>query len=202
VSLRARNRGKRLLAAVICGATLLAAGCGSDNEGKQLPQSSVSDLQTSLDSIKRRFEQGDGACNDITSGSDTDMAAVQAKLDALPSGVDKDVRDALQQSFQKLFDLVKQECKNTQTETTTTPTATTPAPPPPATTTTETTPTQTTTTQTNTTPSQGGEKQKGKGNGNKGNSNRNGNGNGNGNGGGGQGAGQGGGGGARAPRGG
>lgn len=192
MSSRAQTRGKRLLAVIGCGAALLAAGCGSDKEGKQLPQSSVASLQASLDSIKQRFALGDGACQDITSGSDTDVAAVQSKIDALPSSVDKDVRDSLQTSFQHLFDLVKQECKKTQTQTNTTPTETTPTVTQPAPTTTQTTPTQTQTTptQTTTTPSQGEGKQKGKGQGNKGG--RGGNG----------GNGQGGNGGARAPGGG
>ena len=138
--------GKRSLAALACGAALLAAGCGSDKEGKQLPQSSVTDLDTSLNSIERRFRLGDGACQDITQGNDTDVAAVRNKLDALPANVDKDVRDALEESFNHLFDLVRDECK-AKTETNTTPTETVP-------TVTETVPTQTETTHTETTPTQ------------------------------------------------
>ncbi len=154
MSKRTRTQGKRLLAALVCGAALLASGCGSDNEGKDLPKSSVSSLQASLDSIQRRFEQGDGACRDVTEGSDTDVKAVQSKIDALPADVDKDVKDALQESFDNLFDLVKQECSQTDTTPTeTTPTETTPPETTPTETTpTETTPTETTPTQTTTTP--------------------------------------------------
>src|SRR4051812_38282020 len=154
VSRETRSHGKRVLAALVCGAALLASGCGSDNEGKDLPPSSVSDLEASLASIQRRFELGGGACQDITQGDDTDVKAVQNKIDALPSDVDKDVKDALQESFDNLFDLVERECKQTETTPTeTTPTETTPPETtPPETTPTETTPTETTPPQTNTTP--------------------------------------------------
>jgi hypothetical protein len=164
-----------MLAALVCGAALLASGCGSDNEGKDLPAGSVSDLENSLASIQRRFEQGGGACQDITQGDDTDVKAVQNKIDALPSDVDKDVKDALQKSFNNLFDLVEQECNQTDTETETTPTVTETTPTVTETQPPETTPTETTPPQTNTTPDN-----------NQGNGNGPGNGPENGNGGGGQ----------------
>jgi outer membrane murein-binding lipoprotein Lpp len=168
VIIRTDIPGKRLLAAIACGAALVAAGCGSNDKGKQLPRSSVAELNTSLDSIQRRFKAGDGACQDITEGSDTDVSAVQTKIDALPSNVDKDVRDALEKSFNHLFDLVKQECSNTQTETNTTPAETNTTPTQTTPTNTQTTQTQTTQTQTTTTPSGGtgtggDKKDKGKG---------------------------------------
>jgi hypothetical protein len=145
-----------MLAALVCGAALLAAGCGSDDEGKDLPKSSVDSLEVSLDSIQRRFKEGDGACRDISHGDDTDVKVVQSKLDALPADVDKDVRDALAESFQNLFDLVEEECgqaettptetepTETQRQTEPVPTETQPQ--------TETVPTQTQPTQTTTTP--------------------------------------------------
>jgi type VI secretion system secreted protein VgrG len=151
-----------LLAAIVCGVALLAAGCGSSHKGKQLPSSSVAQLKASLDSIQRRFTQGDGACQDITEGNDTDVSAVRTKIDNLPSNVDKDVRDALQESFNNLFQLVKDECNNTQTETNTTPSETTPTPTETVPTQTETTPTETTPTQPNTTPTTPGKQKKDK----------------------------------------
>jgi outer membrane murein-binding lipoprotein Lpp len=135
--------GKRVLAAIACGAALLAAGCGSDNEGKDVPAGSVADLKQSLDSIQNRVNAGPAACKEVTEGDDTDVSAVQSKIDALPADVDKDVRDALEESFRTLFRLVEDECDKQQTETT--PTETTP-------TVTETTPTVTETTPTETTP--------------------------------------------------
>jgi hypothetical protein len=137
---------KRTLAVVGCATALLVAGCGSDNEGKQLPSSSVSALENQLDSIQSRVRAG--ACTDVTGGNDSNSQAVQTQIDNLPSDVDKDVRDSLEESFQNLFQLVKDNCE-TKTETETTPTETTPAPapapPPPAPPQTETTPTETTT---------------------------------------------------------
>jgi hypothetical protein len=147
-----RTQGKRVLAALVCGAALLASGCGSDDEGKDIPKNSAAELQSSLDSIQRRVELGDGACRDVVEGNDTDVSAVQRKIDALPASVDKDVKDALQESFNNLFDLVEQKCKQTNTETETTPTATEPTPTVTETVPPETTPTQTTPTQTTPTP--------------------------------------------------
>jgi hypothetical protein len=157
-----------MLAALVCGAALLASGCGSDDEGKGIPKSSVASLEASLDSIQRRYEEGDGACRDITEGGDTDVDAVRTKIDALPADVDKDVRDSLQESFNNLFDLVEQKCNQTDTTPTeTTPTETTPPETTPTQTTpTETTPTETTPPQTNTTPSDQGNNENGNGNGN------------------------------------
>ena len=162
MSKRTTSQGKRALAALVCGAALVVTGCGSDDEGKDLPRSSVQELERSLESIQRRFELGGGACLDITEGDDTDVSVVQSKINALPASVDKDVRDALQESFDHLFDLVKQECEQPETETETTPTETIP----PETTPTETVPPETTETApppTNTTP----EDTQGNGNGGK-----------------------------------
>jgi len=126
-----------------CAAALLLPGCGSDNGGKELPASSVQSLQNQLDSIQRRVKAG--ACRDVTDGSDPNTRIVQSTIDALPSDVDRDVRDALDESFRNLFQLVKDNCEPAATETQTepTPTVTEPAPPqtaPPETQTTETTP--------------------------------------------------------------
>jgi hypothetical protein len=156
------------------------AGCGSDKEGKQLPASSVAQLQGQLNSIQSRFDVPDGAaCEDITGGSDPNTTVVQRVIDQLPSDTDSDLRNAVQDSFDHLFDLVDTECRaardQTKTDTNTTPTETTTTTTSTETTETTSTPTETTqtttsTTSTNTAPTTGN----GKGN----------NGNGNGNGGG------------------
>jgi hypothetical protein len=66
---------------------------------------------------------------------------VQQIVDTLPRDVDAQVRDALARSFDRLFELVAQDCnERDQTETETTPTET------------ETTPTETETIPTETTP--------------------------------------------------
>jgi len=143
---RKRNH---ILAATGCALALLAAGCGSDNEGKPIPRGSAQVLDNQLQSIRSRVNAG--ACRDVTDGSDPNTTVVQNTIDRLPSNVDKDVRDALEESFQNLFRLVRDQCENTKTEKTTT------EPPPPTVTetptVTQTAPTETTTAPpTNTTP--------------------------------------------------
>jgi len=167
----------RIITIAVALVAALAAGCGSDEEGKQLPSQDATDLLRQLDSIQSRFDVANGAaCGDITDGDDPNTTVVQQTLDSLPADVDADLRDALQDSFNHLFDLVQQECgeagQQTDTATETTDTAT-------ETTTTETTETQTTettttptettetqTTPTTTTPGNGGGNGQGNGNGN------------------------------------
>jgi hypothetical protein len=176
---------KRISLLLALGACLAAAGCGSDDEGgKPIPAAQAAQLQNQLDIVERRLDNGtEGACKDILDAQDANDDAVTNILNTLPNGVDPDVRDALEESFDNLWNLVESQCNDlkpdepTQTETTppeTTPTETTPPE-------TETTPpaTETTPPATETTPPDG--------NGNSGGAippEGNGNGNGNGNGGG------------------
>jgi hypothetical protein len=161
------------------GACLAAAGCGGDDEGKPIPAATATALQSQLDNIQARVDNGSaGACRDILEGSrGPNKQQVQQLIDSMPDSVDSDVRSALQDSFDNLWDLVDQDCQDkadkeqsqkqeqpeepTQTETT--PTETTP---------TETTPTETTPTET-TPPSEGNDNN---GGGAPGNGNGNGNG--------------------------
>ena len=116
-------RAAASLAAVL--ACVLLPACGDDDEGAGIPTESAAALQNQLDSIQQRFEAGDAACRDIVEGDDTDRDAVQRRIDALPQDMDPDVRDALSDSFDRLFELVEQECEPKQE---TTPTETTPPP--------------------------------------------------------------------------
>jgi hypothetical protein len=132
--------GLTLIAAL---AALCASGCGgSGSKGRPLPSQQALALQRELDSVQRRFDFGDGACKDIQNSSKPD---VQAILASLPSNVKADVRDALRQSFDNLWNLASSQCdtaKNqpttprttphtqTQTTPTQTQTQTTPKPPP------------------------------------------------------------------------
>lgn len=148
-------RAIAVLLAVAAG--LAFTGCGGDDEGAPIPRATATALNAELDGVQGRLDQGSaGACNDILEGPrgpNRDQA--QRLIDSLPDDVDSDVRSALQDSFDRLWDLVEQECEDkaqreedTQpepqpepdTETETTPTETTP----PETTPTETTPTETT----------------------------------------------------------
>jgi hypothetical protein len=140
---------KRTTGFLALAACLLAAGCGSDDEGQGIPRDSAAALDRQLDSIQSRFEVGGGACADITEGDDPNTTAVQRTIDGLPADVDQDVRDAITDGFARLFQLVQEQCEQPQTETepepeTETPTVTEPAPPPPETQTETTPPPETT----------------------------------------------------------
>ena len=152
---------KRIFLLLALGACLAAAGCGSDDEGgKPIPAAQAAQLQNQLDIVERRLDNGsEGACKDILDAQDANDDAVTNILNTLPNGVDPDVRDALEESFDNLWNLVESQCNDlkpdepTQTETTppeTTPTETTPPE-------TETTPpaTETTPPATETTPPDG-----------------------------------------------
>jgi hypothetical protein len=143
---------KRISLVLSLGACLAAAGCGSDDEGgKQIPAAQAQELQTRLSEAERRLnDESAGACRDIL--SDT-QPAVARTLDSIPSSVDPDVREALQESFDNLWSLVESNCQDlkpdepaqteTNTQPDTTPPETTPTTPPETTPTTppETTPT-------------------------------------------------------------
>ncbi len=89
----------------------LAAGCGDDEEsGEPIPADQAAALQRQLESIENRFQFGGDACADITGNADPNTTAVRSVLDSLPQDVDPDVRDALEQSFDRLFELVQEQC--------------------------------------------------------------------------------------------
>jgi hypothetical protein len=134
-------RPRYLTALLLVAAAALAAGCGSNEKPKpSIPAEATTEFQKRLDSIEARFNVGDGACNDIPK----DQVLVNRDIAALPSSVDSDVRSALQDSFDHLFDLTSSQCDDKKGQETDTSTETTQ-------TQTETTETQTETTQTETT---------------------------------------------------
>ena len=174
----------RVLTFALLALALVAAGCGGDDEGKPIPAATATQLDAQLDGVQARLDNGTaGACKDILEGPrGPNLEQVNRIIESLPDDVDSDVRSALQDSFDNLWDRVQDKCDElaqkqgqqqqqpTETQTTPTETETTP---------TETTPTETTPTET--TPPQDEQLPGGEGNGNGGG---NGNGNGNGNGGG------------------
>jgi hypothetical protein len=131
---------KRTTGLLALAACLVAAGCGSDEEGEPIPANIAGQLQTRLDEIDRRFQFGDGACADIQNDS---LPAVEDLLASLPENVDADVRQGLTDGFDRLFVLTEDQCEQTQTETETEPE---PEPEPVPTDTTETSPPPTETT--------------------------------------------------------
>jgi hypothetical protein len=119
------KRTNRHLARAAClvalAAGALAAGCGSDDEGAPIPANIADQLQTRLDEIERRFEFGNGACADIENDS---KPAVEELVSSVPNDVDADVRQALGESFDRLFELTAEQCEQQQTETQPAPTPT------------------------------------------------------------------------------
>jgi hypothetical protein len=95
-------------------AGIFAAGCGSAEEGAPIPANIANQLQTRLDEIERRFEFAGGACADIENDS---QPAVDQLVASVPDDVDADVRRALQESFDRLFELTAEQCEQQQTET-------------------------------------------------------------------------------------
>ncbi len=112
----------RALAAAGLALAALAAGCGGDSEGAPIPAAKASDLQRQLDSVAGRISNGSvGACRDAiqdSAGGDN-VTEVDQIIGSLPADVDQNVKDALQRSFDHLFDLVSRRCDELQqTETT------------------------------------------------------------------------------------
>jgi hypothetical protein len=119
----------------------LAGGCGSGDEqdGEPIPAESAAALERQLDSIESRFQFGGDACADITGNADPNTTAVQSVIDSLPENVDPDVRDALIESFDRLFRLTEEQCDEQKGQET----DTEPVPPAETETETETQPTET-----------------------------------------------------------
>jgi hypothetical protein len=144
-------RGLRGTFALILALALAApvmTGCGGNDKGDPIPAATAESLNAQLDGVQARLDQGSaGACKDILEGPrGPNKQQVQDLIDSLPDSVDSDIKSALQDSFDNLWDLVDQECqdradKADKTQTNTTPTETQ----------TETTPTET---QTETTPTE------------------------------------------------
>ena len=107
-----RTKAPALLAAV----ALLVAGCGKDEEGKQIPAGIAGTLEQRLDVIDSQLDQGGGACADIL---DKTRPIVQRDIDRIPDSVDPDVTESLQRSFDHLFDLSETQCQDTSTQETT-----------------------------------------------------------------------------------
>jgi hypothetical protein len=103
-------------------AAVAATGCGADEETKpSIPADSAQALEARLDEVQRRFDAGGGACGDII--NDT-QPAVQSILASLPQSVDADVRSAVTDSFDRLFELSAEQCDDEEQSTTPTETET------------------------------------------------------------------------------
>jgi hypothetical protein len=102
----------RLLLLLALLASLAVAGCGGDEEGKPIPSATANALEGELDGVQARLDNGSaGACKDILEGTrGPNMERVNELIGSLPDDVDPDVRSALEDSFDRLWDLVGQDC--------------------------------------------------------------------------------------------
>jgi hypothetical protein len=103
---------KRTTLLALLGACLAAAGCGSDDEGEPIPAESAALLQSQLDNIEARIQNGSvGACEDVLGGPrDPNVEPVEQAISDLPGDVSEDVRSGLQDGFDRLFTLVEERC--------------------------------------------------------------------------------------------
>jgi len=100
-----------MLALALC---IALAGCGGDDEGTPIPAATANALQSELDGVQARLDNGSaGACKDILEGSrGPNRDRVNELIDSLPEDVDQDVRSALEESFNRLWELVEQDCED------------------------------------------------------------------------------------------
>jgi hypothetical protein len=106
-------RRTSLLAAL--GACLAIAACGGDEEeGSPLPSAQVQLLEGRLTETENRLGDGSlGACEDILNDTRPEVTRI---LESLPNDVDPEVRSALQDSFERLWGIVDQECQDREQE--------------------------------------------------------------------------------------
>lgn len=107
------SRLPQLLSLLVAVAALAVAGCGGDDEpeGEKLPPDITQTLLRQLDSISDRVAAGvAGACDDIYSDDVGNIGPIDDALNSIPSDVDPEIRSALEQSIERLTQLVDQEC--------------------------------------------------------------------------------------------
>jgi len=107
-----RQTAVAVVAAVLA---LAAASCGDSEEpeGRKLPPTVTQELLPQLESVGDRVAAGvSGACDDIyASGADGgNIEPIDAALSSIPAGVDPEIRTALEQSVDRLKQLVDEEC--------------------------------------------------------------------------------------------
>jgi len=109
------SRLPHLLCLLAAALAVAIAGCGGDDEpqGEKLPPDITQTLMQQLESVGDRVAAGvSGACDDIYSDDpDTgNLGPIDDALASIPSDVDPEIRSALEQSIERLTQLVDQEC--------------------------------------------------------------------------------------------
>jgi hypothetical protein len=103
----------RALAPALVASALVLAGCG-DGGGAELSSERAGRLETTLDEIEQRVDEGD--CD----GAAAQTAALEQQVDALGDRVDRDLRRALSSSASRLRSLVESQCEPVVSEPTVT----------------------------------------------------------------------------------
>lgn len=152
------SRIRHIAVAVGAALSLAVAGCGDSDEepkGERLPPAVTQELLQQLESVGDRVAAGvSGACDDIyaDAAEGGNIEPIDAALASVPARVDPEIRSALEQSIERLKQLVDEECVDIgRAEQEEQDTVTEEEPPP---TDTETTETETVTTETETTPTE------------------------------------------------
>jgi hypothetical protein len=108
-------RPRATTALILALAAGVAIGCGGDDEGGDpIPAEQAAALERQLESIQNRFQFGGSACGDITGGTDPNTVPVRTAIESLPQTVDPEVRTALENGFERLFELVQEQCDTQQ----------------------------------------------------------------------------------------
>jgi hypothetical protein len=104
---------KPILLVAVAGA-LVVTGCGDSGEpeGEPLPSDVTQTLLQQLESVGDRVGAGvSGACDDIYADPPTgNIEPIDDALAAIPADVDQEVRSALEESIDRLKQLVDSEC--------------------------------------------------------------------------------------------
>lgn len=107
-----RMRGlppSRLAALAAACLSLALGGCGGEEKGRPLPARAANAIVTDLDQLQQRVD--DGECADVKKGN---IPRIQKQIDRLPDDVDEDVRTTLEDGFDRLKQLVDEQCEQKQ----------------------------------------------------------------------------------------
>ena len=99
-----RRRGTLGAAAALALAVGFLSSCGDDSK-TGLSQQRASNLRSSLEQVETRVNDRD------CTGAAEQAATFRRQVDSLPSRVDRDLRDALEQSATRLESLVAEQCE-------------------------------------------------------------------------------------------
>ena len=116
-----RHRQRTTLLLILGACLAAAAGCGSDDEqkGEPIPADTAAVLAEGarLGPGAARQRQHVGACDDVFEHpTDPNVDPVNSAIAGMPENVDAEVRSALQEGFDNLFQLVGEQCDELRQE--------------------------------------------------------------------------------------